>query len=485
MRIYGINDSSHDAALSIVEDGEIVFAAHSERYNKQKNTFYLDRSLLDEALQFGPPDIISYFEKRNLKWLRRMMWGGINGDYSFLYKKMHKHVLNARETQVKHHRSHAAAGYFTSCFEDATIVVLDAIGEIETASIWDASGPYITQRESFKYPFSFGLFYSAFTNLVGLKAGTEEYILMGMAAYGDKRRFFNDVESYFPRWDLQTASFHTGVPDWPHPIETEQDKFDIAAAAQFVYTLRLIEFMQHARRDSKSTNLVFMGGCALNCLANTKLLSIWEEVWIMPNPGDAGSSLGAALSIYGHHVEWQGPYLGHDIGGPWPVQEVYESLILDGLTAVASGRAEFGPRSLGNRSLLADPSSIHIKERVNDIKHREQFRPFAPVVMEDHVHDWFDIDRPSPYMQYAVKCLQPDRVPGIVHRDGTSRVQTVNELQHPDLYQLLKKWHEETGIPMLLNTSLNIKGQPIINDSKDAEEWQRRYGREVHTIGAT
>lgn len=480
MRIYGINDSSHDAALSIIEDGEIVFAAHSERYNKEKNTFHIDGELLHEALQFGPPDAICYFEKRKLKWLRRLMFGGINGEYDLLYKRMHKHVLNAREHQVKHHYSHAAAGYFTSSFEDATIVVLDAIGEMETATVWDAEGVSITQRESYKYPFSYGLFYSAFTDLIGLKAGTEEYILMGMAAYGDKRRYLTQIENYFPRWDKQHESFHHGVPNWRWPINDDQDRYDIAAGVQLVYTRRLIEFMQRVRVKSKSRNLVFMGGCALNCLANTKLLDIWDEVWIMPNPGDAGSSLGAALSLYGHHIDWQGPYLGHEIVGQWPVEQVYESLVLDGIAAVASGRAEFGPRALGNRSLLADPRSVHIKDKVNEIKHREQFRPFAPVIMEDHVHDWFAIDRPSPYMQYAVKCLQPDRVPAVIHRDGTSRVQTVNEYQHPDLYKLLQKWYETTGVPILLNTSLNVKNQPLLNDLQDAEQWRQQYHRNVH-----
>jgi carbamoyltransferase len=219
-----------------------------------------------------------------------------------------------------------------------------------------------------------------------------------------------------------------------------------------------------------------MGGCALNASANTILWEIFDNIWIMPNPGDAGSSLGAAAALYGRHLDWQDPYLGHLIKGDYPYKKIYETIIKDKIAAVASGRAEYGPRALGNRSILADPRDPNIKNEINKIKKRELFRPFAPVVLEEFAHEWFDMPTKSmPYMQYAVKCKKPEIVPSVVHKDGTSRIQTVNEKQHPGLHMLLRKFYWNTGVPLLLNTSLNIKGQPLLNDSKDAIDWQKYY----------
>jgi carbamoyltransferase len=195
----------------------------------------------------------------------------------------------------------------------------------------------------------------------------------------------------------------------------------------------------------------------------------------MPNPGDAGSSLGAAAALYGKHLEWKDPYLGYDLGGKYPIQKIVDGILKDGIVAVATGRAEFGPRALGNRSILADPRDPLIKNKVNLIKQRELFRPFAPVVMEEYASRWFDMDFTSPYMQYTVKCLQPEKIPSVVHIDGTSRVQTVNKDQHSGLYDVLSNWYKITGIPILLNTSLNIKGQPLLNDRLDIEKWQKQY----------
>lgn len=471
MIVFGINDSSHDASIAVCKDNEILFAAHAERYNKQKNTYWLPDELIEDALSFGKPDAIAYFEKRNRKKLRRLLLGGINGEYDFLYSKRTNLLDGIREVQVSHHESHACAGYYTSGFTNAMAIVIDAIGEFETATIWECSGEKLKKVYSMRYPTSFGLFYSAFTKLLGMKPGTEEYILMGMAGFGDSNRFYENVNSYFPRFDFQPKNMHLGVPRWSFSITSERDRYDIAAAVQRVYEERLIEFMNFSKGFSKSENLVFMGGCALNCVANTKLLPLWENIWIMPNPGDAGSSLGAATSVMGRHVNWKGPYLGYEIMGEYQVDDIVERLLSDGIVAVASGRAEFGPRALGNRSLLADPRTALNKDAVNRIKKREMFRPFAPVILEEHASDWFDMDIPSPYMQFAFKCLKPDLIPAVVHVDGTSRVQTVNKDQHEGLYSVLKKWFEISGVPVLLNTSLNIKNQPLLNDECDAYAW--------------
>jgi carbamoyltransferase len=222
-----------------------------------------------------------------------------------------------------------------------------------------------------------------------------------------------------------------------------------------------------------------MGGCALNSKANTDLWDIFEDIWIMPNPGDAGSSLGAAAALYGKHLNWQGPYLGYDLGGEYPVQKILDEIMTNKIAAVATGRAEFGPRALGNRSILADPRDPDIKNKVNRIKQRELFRPFAPVIMEEYASEWFDMRYTSPYMQYTPRCLKPDLIPSVVHQDGTSRVQTVNRDQHRGLYELLKAFYEATGVPILLNTSLNIKGQPLLNDEEDIWQWEKQYNTKI------
>ena len=472
MIILGINESSHDAAVSLIKDGEILFAGHAERYSKQKNDWYINDSLIKDALSYGMPDHIAYYEKPLLKASRLVLMGGASA------WKPRFDLPNIPWKSFKHHYSHAAAGYYTSTFDDAVIVVLDAIGEWNTSTIWIGENEKITLKEKFNYPFSFGLFYSAFTKLLGLKPNEEEYILMGMAAYGNKEKYFKKINEYFPNTFNQKYNFHKGIDDWGEQIN-ELNKFDIAAAVQEVYEIRLIEFMNYAKKITKKNNLVFMGGCALNCSANTKLWNIFDNIWIMPNPGDAGSSLGAAAALYGKHINWQNPYLGYNISEKYPVDKIFSEILINKFAAVASGRAEFGPRSLGNRSILADPRDPNIKYEINKIKQRELFRPFAPVVLEEHASNWFDMKHTSPYMQYAVKCLKPNLIPSVVHFDGTSRVQTVSKKQHPGLHELLTKWYNITSVPVLLNTSLNIKGQPILNDKKDIKDWENNYNKKI------
>jgi len=468
MIILGVNETSHDASVSLIKDGEILFAGHAERYSKQKNDWYVNDSLVKDALQYGRPDHIAYYEKPLLKASRLALRGGA-GDW-----KPRFNIEGVPRKSFSHHYSHAAAGYYTSAFNDAVIVVLDAIGEYNTSTIWVGEGDKIKLKYKQNYPTSFGLFYSAFTQLIGLMPNQEEYIMMGMAAYGDWTKYYKKVNEYFLSYDQQKYNFHKGIHDWGW-IESEQDKFDIAAAVQVVYEQRLNDFMRMAKSITGKKNLVFMGGCALNSSANTLLWNIFDMVWIMPNPGDAGSSLGAAAALYGKHIEWKSPYLGYDLGGSYPIQKIVDGILKDGIVAVASGKAEYGPRALGNRSILADPRDPLIKDKVNRIKQRELFRPFAPVVLADHANKWFDMDFESPYMQYTVKCLKPDKIPSVVHEDGTSRVQTVTREQHPGLYRVINKFYLQTGVPVLLNTSLNIKGQPLLNDESDILKWEKEY----------
>jgi carbamoyltransferase len=239
--------------------------------------------------------------------------------------------------------------------------------------------------------------------------------------------------------------------------------------------------MQKAKQLGKSENLVYGGGVALNCLANRLLGKYFSNIWIMPNPGDAGNSLGAAALGYGKKINWKDAFLGNYIKGPYPVQEVIKELIENKMVGVASGRAEFGPRALGNRSLLADPRGPEIKDKVNEIKRRQKFRPFAPVILEEHVHEYFDMPRgwnDSRYMQVISTCKRPDLYPAISHFDNTSRVQTVPK-DRSGIRQLLEAWYEKTGCPMLLNTSLNIRGEPMVNNRSDADRFEKLYNLKV------
>jgi carbamoyltransferase len=473
MIILGINETSHDASISLLKDGEVLFAGHAERYSKKKNDWYNNEYIYKDMLNYGTPTHIAYYEHPQLKRSRILLKGGAAEWKPNIPMDLPIKYFN-------HHYSHACAGYYTSKFDDAVIVVLDAIGEYNTSTIWVGEKEKIKLVKKFNYPFSFGLFYSAFTALIGLTPNQEEYIMMGMAAYGDANKYFNKVNEYFPSINQQKYNFHQGINDWNEHIG-QQEQFDIAAAVQKVYELRLIEFMRYAQAKTGKYNLVFMGGCALNCSANTKLWDIFSDIWIMPNPGDAGSSLGAAAALYGKHINWKSPYLGYNLKGDYPVRDIITGLIRDKVVAVASGRAEYGPRALGNRSILADPRDPNIKDKVNLIKKREMFRPFAPVVLEEHANKWFKMDFTSPYMQYAVKCLQPDKIPSVVHEDGTSRVQTINREQHPGLYDVLQNWYAITGVPVLLNTSLNIKGQPLLNDENDINLWEETYKQNIVT----
>jgi len=472
MIILGVNETSHDASLSLIKKGKILFAGHAERYSKEKNDWYINDRLVNDALSYGTPDAIAYYEKPLLKASRLLLRGG-SGDW-----KPKFNIPGIPRKSFSHHYSHAAAGYYTSKFNDAVVVVLDAIGEYNTSTIWTGEGNKIKLKYKKNYPVSFGLFYSAFTQLIGLMPNQEEYIMMGMAAYGDWTKHYKKVNEYFLSHDIQKYNFHKGITDWGW-VKSEQDKFDIAAAVQVVYEQRLNDFVRMAKTITGKNNLVFMGGCALNSSANTLLRNIFDDVWIMPNPGDAGSSLGAAAALYGKHLEWKDPYLGYDLGGEYPVQQIVDGILKDGIVAVATGRAEYGPRALGNRSILADPRDPLIKDKVNLIKQRELFRPFAPVVMAEYASKWFDMNFESPYMQYTVRCLQPEKIPSVVHADGTSRVQTVSKDQHLGLWNVLKKFYEISRVPVLLNTSLNIKGQPLLNDENDILLWEKQYNNKI------
>jgi len=488
MIIWGISANSHDAAVSVWNNKDLQFAAHSERYSKVKNDGDLHPELIKEAGYWGKPDLVVWYESNILKTFRQFTAGqGWLWSENNVKDYLKKFNIDCSIHVGTHHRSHAAAGYYTSNFNNATVICIDSIGEFETLTIWKGIGNNLTKWYSQGYPHSIGLWYSAMTQRIGLKPNEEEYILMGMAAYGDPYRLYNCIlEDFFHSIKAPKIKFrqnlHKGAQWWRPDLTTEQDIFDIAAATQSIYIDLLRNISTYAKYHLGSKNLVLMGGCALNCVANSEITEDWDNVWIMPNPGDAGSSIGAVTAYIGEHVTWTGPYLGTDMGQKYPIGPLMRSLNKDKIVGVATGRAEFGPRALGHRSLLADPRGSEIKDLVNAIKRRQRFRPFAPAILEEYVHDFFDMPKnigKSPYMQFVGKCRHPDLYPAIIHHDGTSRVQTVGPNDSIGFRLLLENWYEDTGCPMLLNTSLNIKGQPIVNDQSDARAFEQKYNVKV------
>ena len=500
---WGICAGSHDASVAVLKDDAIQFAAHSERYSRIKNDPNLNSDIITEALSYGKPRSVIWYEDNLLKrtrqlWARQyrtaftkptpaqiMLEQGFT-DYTeedFRHDCQHVHL-----TKVKHHHAHAAAGYYTSPYRDAAILIVDSIGEWETLTIWKAEGTKMKRVFSQRYPHSLGIWYSAMTQRIGLKPNEDEYILMGMAAIGDPNKykqiikddFFDYINPYDPKIRFN-HNLHRGCRWWRPELNTVQDLADIAAGTQAVYEEVFEGLIQKTLSLVGSRNLVLGGGCALNCVANSIAHKYYDgNVWIIPNPGDAGNSVGALLADRGDFIHWDGPYLGTNIAGDYPVDSVLDELLETGICGVANGRAEFGPRALGNRSLLADPRGGDVKDRVNAVKKRQEFRPFAPVILEEFAEEYFD-GPVGPYMQYVSKCRDPDKFPAIAHLDNTSRVQTVNRDEHPALCKLLTKWYALTGCPMLLNTSLNIKGEPIVNSAEDAKRWHNKYGVKVFT----
>ena len=504
--ILGISAGFHDAAAASVVNGRILYAGHAERYSKQKHDPDVNRALLLDALTRNGglvvPKTVAYYEQPITKKFRQLYSGQYSDVFNLKTLSAERYLRSMpdvsalinccewkkREVSFKHyshHLSHAAAGFQTSPYHSATVVVIDAIGEWDTISIYgarygiDGEAKYV-QLWSKQYPNSIGMFYSAMTKRVGLKPMDEEYILMGMAGYG-KDQYLSALKEHVVA-HMGTLEFsrnlHLGMDDFV----PNANEYDLAASTQSLSEEMINQVMRIARNLDWSDNLVYTGGVALNCLANRNLGKFFRNIWIMPNPGDAGSSLGAAALSYGKKLDWKTPYLGTDIPGQYPVIQLLAELAQKKIVGVASGRAEFGPRALGNRSLLADPRGPDIKDRVNEIKRRQKFRPFAPVILEEFARDYFVMPAGwsrSPYMQVTAKCRDPINLPAIVHVDGTSRVQTVAKDCGSGIRELLEEWYKNTGCPMLLNTSLNIRGEPMVNDRQDADRFETAYGIKV------
>ena len=445
MNVLGVSEGFHDAGVCLLRNDRIHFASHSERHSRKKGDKWIHPTQLPKS-KINKPDIIAYYEKPFRKNLRRLYAG----------QKWQK-PRRKYDMYFGHHECHAAAGYYTSSFDECNVLVIDAIGEWDTVSIWKCTYDNKMKKiMTWKYPHSLGLLYSAITQRIGLKPNEDEYITMGMAAFGE------------PKYDLEDQLWrnnHRGVGDIFPKARSE----DLAASIQDLYERELLKLVEMCPHE----NLVIMGGCALNCVANSKIKN--KNIWIMPSPGDAGSALGAAALVLKRKLKWINPYLGTFIGNGVNPKEVVKELLKNKVCGVANGRAEFGPRALGNRSLLGDPR-YDIKDTVNDIKRRQKFRPFAPSILEEYADEYFDGPM-NEYMQLVAKAKHD--YSSVTHVDGTARVQVVKKDCGSVIRSILEEWYDETGCPMLLNTSLNIKGMPIVDTWNDAMEFSKLYNVQV------
>lgn len=465
--ILGISCFFHDAAAALVRDSNILFASSSERYSKIKNDKFLNVSLINEIKSLGEIGETYYYEFPFLKKIRNLYSLQLND--IFLNPKKN---LNYDLKYTSHHESHAALAYYTSPYSTAAVVVIDSIGELETISIWKASSSGLLKLRSYYYPYSIGLLYSAFTKRLGYTPNKDEYIIMGMAGYGEPKY----TEQIMNDFVVNFKNCHRGISD---TYLKAAKKEDIACSIQEVTKQLVLQVMQEAKILTNETNLCYGGGVALNCSINTHIYSIFENIFINSNPGDAGSSLGCILAHLKKKIKFS-PYLGHDIKANINPKEVAKELIKKKVVGIAHGKAEFGPRALGNRSILACSINKGIKTRVNYIKGREQFRPLAPVVLEEYAEEFFECkNKKYPFMQFAIKARDKKIIPAAVHIDGTSRIQTVNYKQNSLLYNIVYEYFKITGIPVLINTSLNIKDQPLLNDEFDKKNFKSKYNLKI------
>lgn len=571
MVILGVSAYYHDSAAALIVDGEIIAAAHEERFTRIKHDAafpaHAARYVLEEAgLQFENVDAVAFYDKPYVKFERLLETYHAftpKGLRSFLsaipvwikeklfMKKMLRDELkklgnkNVQLLFPEHHLSHAASAYYPSPYDDAAILTIDGVGEWATTTLGHGQGKDLKMVSELHFPHSIGLLYSAFTYYTGFKVNSGEYKLMGLAPYGNpnsdhtasiKKKIYDTLidvrEDGSLLLNMKYFRFATGLrmthdQRWtelfglpPRNAETKitQEYMDMALAIQQVTEEVVIKLAKSARELTGSENLVMAGGVALNSVANGKLLNsgIFKNIWVQPAAGDAGGALGAALAAW--HI-WQGKertnvqkpdamqgsYLGPAYGdnhvkgvirkykAKYTYFENFDELaehvagkIADGnVIGWFQGRMEYGPRALGNRSILGDARNPEMQKKMNlKIKYREGFRPFAPSVLEEDAADFFDIDRPSPYMLNVIP-VKPERqkklpdgyhdlplydrlyhlrsdIPAITHIDYSARIQSVNKDVNPRYWGLINAFKKKTDYGVVINTSFNVRGEPIV-----------------------
>ena len=471
--------------------------------------------LLDNYISVAPRGLHSFLDVIP-KWLHKRLW--LKNDI-----KKHLKGFDGEIIFPEHHISHAAYSFFTSPFDESAILTVDGVGEWTTASFGTANNNRIQLTNDIRWPHSIGLFYSAFTYFLGFKVNEGEYKLMGLSSYGQPKYYdlildeLIDVKDdgsihlnmkYFAfTYDkvMTNAKFAKlfGISRRNGDEEARQVHFDIGASAQKVLETIILKIANHIHKETSMKNLCLGGGVGLNGVANYRLLkeSPFENIHIPPSPGDAGSAIGCAQYLYYIHQKNQrivevdnskrihenvyvGPSFSDDEIVSFLDDEKIQYQKLDKISLLEKtaklisegniigwyqGKMEWGPRALGNRSILADPRDANMKDILNEkIKHRESFRPFAPSVLEEFSSEYFDIDIPSPYMLMVAKVKKPEKIPAVTHVDGTGRLQTVSKNSNPLYYELINQFYKITGIPVIINTSMNVMGEPIVNTPKQA-----------------
>ena len=574
--ILGISCFYHDSAAAIINDGEIIKAVQEERFTRKKHDSRFPINAIRYCLESQNIDLrdidsIVYYEKplltferlletylgaapRGLRsfiaamqvWLKEKLF--LKSELKKQLQSLQKEFAPKSNPQIpkflfsEHHQSHAAAAFYPSPFEESVILCMDGVGEWATTSAWIGKGNKIKPLWEINFPHSLGLLYSAFTYYCGFKVNSGEYKLMGLAPYGhpkfvkkikehlidikDDGSFRLDISffKYHRGFRMTSKKFHRLFGEPPRESERELTQFhmDLAASIQVVTEDIVIKIAKSLRKETNLKNLCLAGGVALNCVANGKLLKekIFDEIWIQPASGDAGSALGAALlGWHEYHKKprnpkesdsMKGTYLGcdfsnkeiisylEDINAPYQSLEdieLFEKLaqILDEGKVIGwfNGPMEFGPRALGGRSIIGDPRNQQMQSVMNlKIKYRESFRPFAPSVLEEDVSNQFEMNVKSPYMLlvapvkhelckemttkqqklFGIEKLNIVRssLPAITHIDYSARVQTVNEKTNPRYYKLIKAFKQKTGCPTIVNTSFNVRGEPIVCTPQDA-----------------
>jgi carbamoyltransferase len=572
MIIIGISAFYHDSAVTIVQDGKIIFASQEERYTRVKHDSSFPAKSIIEALKYlnldtRQVDAIVFFEKPFLKFERLLetyLAFVPNGFKSFLTSMpiwlkdkifQKNEILNhlvdcgfSKET-IKdkiyfsdHHLSHAASAFFPSSYEEALVLTMDGVGEWATTSVYIGRLNTLQKIKQINFPHSLGMLYSAFTYYCGFKVNSGEYKLMGLAPYG-RPIFADQIKKHLIdikpdgsfRLNMKYFSYCTDLVMtnndfdklFNHNLrspeqELKQVHMDLAASVQNILEEVLLKICTDLKKKYNISHLCMAGGVALNCVANSVLLKsgLFKNIWIQPAAGDAGGSLGAALAYYyiykgnnrlqNHASELHDVYLGQDysddkieaelklcdaiyekLSDHQIVEHVGQQLVKDKAVGWFQGRMEFGPRALGNRSILASPRSKEMQKQLNlKIKYRESFRPFAPVVLEEHLTEWFDLEGIYPYMLvvgevqknkrinvpavtdqlFGLELLNVQRslIPAVTHVDYTARVQTVSNKTNLRLHQLISYFHKSTDVPLLVNTSFNVRGEPIVNSPTDA-----------------
>ncbi len=486
--------------------------------------------LLETYVDNAPLGIRSFLTAMPV-WLKRKLW---------LHRILEKELGYAGQILFpEHHQSHAAAAFYPSPFEEATFITMDGVGEWTTTSWGTGRGNRIEIQNELHFPHSLGLLYSAFTYYTGFRVNSGEYKVMGLAPYGEPRyvetiydnlidlkddgsfRLNMEYFNYCAGLTMTNKRFDRLFGGRPRKPETEltQREMDLAASVQVVTEEAMFRTVRHAIGVTGQRNLCLAGGVALNCVSNGKLLrsGLIDDIWIQPAAGDAGGALGAAFAAWHLQLEQprevnerrdsqQGSYLGPEFSNDDIRQYLVSNRIPfkplnnpaeTGAALIADekvlgwfqGRMEFGPRALGNRSILGDARSPEMQTTMNlKIKYRESFRPFAPSILEGEIGNWFEIDRSSPYMLLVADVHSNHRlenngsdaqgldrlkrrrstIPAVTHVDNSARIQSVNRETNPRYYDLLTAFHRLTGCPVIVNTSFNVRGEPIVASPEDA-----------------